>query len=997
MTKQLLSLIALLLAYPNIGAQSFDFQYVGAEAGRPFSEVTTLMIDWRDYLWVGGADGRVCRFDGLVYTCWGEADGLTGGRVNDLVDGFIGQKWAATDKGIALWDGDKWTTPIAGRRAINHLAQLPSYMESNLIATRNLGLFVDFEDQLRALHPELIEQKITAVFQEGEKIVVASDEGVYQVGTSFEPYSLSGLPRSEVNGIAQYDENHLLLAIDRVGLVRLNERTGNLHILNADERLHKPVDLIADPVRSGFWLSTAGQGLIRLDESAEIIDRFRPPGRIMDVGGPLVLDQWGQLWMGGDEQLVKAEPSQLNRLGVADGLPNAPVHSMAKGGNDNLQYLAIGDQGLYQKNGSQWQRMDLEYGFDRSRITAICPGGNNSYWLGDSKGRLSIMAADSISRPIQLDHFTGPLEITEIIADGDSSAWVGTTKGLASVQPDTAGLFSVTYRLDLPEEQVSALLTGPDSALWIGQPNSNLVRIDANGKVTYYDRLDGLPSGAISSLGVDPFDRLWALSSAGPFWSDLTQDTLRWRPIPREFFDPTVEYFQLQPTREGLWVTTSRSLQLLRWNTDGSWGKREVFGPEQGWTVASGNTRPVATSDGRRYFANATGLTEYRPDFSQYTPSQLNVVVEEVSLFYEPLPEATLFAMDPLWHAAPRFQPSQNHFSFRFRAVDLKSPRGVYYRYRLTGVNEDQWSPETQSTSISYAGLKPGFYSFDVQARIGENIWSGWASCDFIILHPWWQRGFMPYLLGLLICTSAGGLLYAYVARIRKREEKRRSALELQNKLLTLEQQALQLQMNPHFIFNALGGIQSLIDANQDLAKARAELQEFARLMRGILHNSRQKKISLAEEMAVLEGYLRTASSLQTIPFDFDISVDPGINPEEVELPPMLIQPFVENAIIHGLAPLQAKGKIEVGFTREEDLLLCRVSDNGIGREAAARLRKAQQPGHRSVATEVNRQRLELMRGNEQYAPLIIRDGKDESGMPKGTEVILKIKNAFIW
>ncbi|MEM6396637.1 MAG: histidine kinase [Bacteroidota bacterium] len=942
-------LILILIVCQSLAAQSFGFQYIGSEAGRPFSEVTALMIDHRDFLWVGGADGSVCRFDGLVYTCWGEADGLPGGRINDLSAEFHGPIWAATDNGLAVIDGNQWITPIADKRTVNHISILPEGLKSTVFAAKDLGLFTDYEGQLRALHPELIEQRFTAMLTDDNETFIASSKGIYRIGLDLRAYPLDELPKSEVRSMVRFDDNHLLLAMERVGLVSLNKQTGRLHILNADPLLHRPVTLIADSVRSGFWLSTAGNGLIRLDKSAEIVERFRPPGRIMDAGGPVVLDRWGQLWLGGDDEVVIARPSQLNTLEL-----------------------------------------------NQKEITTRSRKQNSQFWQSDGAGRISILSGDTLARAIELSKDDKPFQIKHIVSVTDSTAWVGGVEGLAHLEPDTAGYFKYKFREDLPEKRITSLLLAPDSSLWVGQPNSNLVRIDTNGRATYFDRLDGLPSGTISNLAIDRFNRLWAMSTAGPYWTNLANDTLRWRPIPREFFDPGIAYHQLLPTEEGLWLTTDRSLQLLRWQTDSSWAEREVFGPERGWSATPTRIPAWMGEDGRRYFPTRNGLVEYRPDFNRYEPSPPHVFIRDVSLFYESVDRNTLISMLPHLHAAPRFEPDENHFSFQFRAVDLQSPGNIFYRYRLRG-NSDDWSPPTQSTSVSYAGLSPGFYQFDVNAKTKSGRWGSDVGIEFYILPPWWQRGIMPYLLGLLICTSAGSLLYAYIARLRKREKARRSALELQNKLLSLEQQALQLQMNPHFIFNALGGIQSLIGTGQDLAKARRELQEFATLMRGILHNSRQQKISLTEEVKVLEGYLKTASNLQSIPFDYEVQVDPTIDLEEVELPPMLIQPFVENAIIHGVSPLQTKGHIKVEFTRYGDLLQCRIIDNGIGRESAARLRQAKQPGHRSVATEVNRQRLELMRGEEKYSALIIKDGKAETGQPKGTEVILNIKDAFSW
>ncbi|MEL7162740.1 MAG: ATP-binding protein, partial [Bacteroidota bacterium] len=153
-----------------------------------------------------------------------------------------------------------------------------------------------------------------------------------------------------------------------------------------------------------------------------------------------------------------------------------------------------------------------------------------------------------------------------------------------------------------------------------------------------------------------------------------------------------------------------------------------------------------------------------------------------------------------------------------------------------------------------------------------------------------------------------------------------------------------------------------LVDGNHD-AEARDQISRFAGLMRGILNNSRRESIPLADELKTLGDYLRMEQFCQPFSFTFTLHPPPGQDAEEISLPPMLLQPFVENAVLHGLSGKEGGGHIDVTFSVRGRRMQCEVIDNGIGRKAAAQRRKARAPGHKSVALDVTRARLAAIGG----------------------------------
>ena len=175
------------------------------------------------------------------------------------------------------------------------------------------------------------------------------------------------------------------------------------------------------------------------------------------------------------------------------------------------------------------------------------------------------------------------------------------------------------------------------------------------------------------------------------------------------------------------------------------------------------------------------------------------------------------------------------------------------------------------------------------------------------------------------------GIVLSWFIRKRQKINEERKELLLKAKISDTELKALRAQMNPHFIFNSLNSIADYIHKN-DPKSADYYLAKFAKLMRGILENSEEKEITLAEELRILELYIQLEASRLKHKFSYEIKITPDINPEIVMVPPLIIQPFVENSIWHGLSPKEGNGKLVIEITKENELLNIKVEDDGIGR-----------------------------------------------------------------
>lgn len=243
----------------------------------------------------------------------------------------------------------------------------------------------------------------------------------------------------------------------------------------------------------------------------------------------------------------------------------------------------------------------------------------------------------------------------------------------------------------------------------------------------------------------------------------------------------------------------------------------------------------------------------------------------------------------------------------------------------------------------------------------------------------WFQLATLGIILLILTIIT---LLYIRKVKLKNKEE--REKLQMQNHLLSLEQKALRLQMNPHFIFNVLNGIKAMGTSNP--SKMNSTINTFATLLRETLYNSRKDNITLDQEMKTLKHYIEVEKLMANKPFEYTISIDSEFDPEEVLIPPMLIQPFVENAIRHGILKGNRDGKLKVFFDTNEEFLHCKILDNGMGIFQSQKTKT--KTDHQSMALTVTRERLESISGKD---ALQIKEILNEDSSVEGTEISFKI------
>jgi LytS/YehU family sensor histidine kinase len=247
----------------------------------------------------------------------------------------------------------------------------------------------------------------------------------------------------------------------------------------------------------------------------------------------------------------------------------------------------------------------------------------------------------------------------------------------------------------------------------------------------------------------------------------------------------------------------------------------------------------------------------------------------------------------------------------------------------------------------------------------------------------------------LSILTTIASLCANKIIRVRAEEEKREAQMKLmstQQKMTEVEMQALRAQMNPHFIFNCLNSINRYI-VKSDQTTASLYLTKFAKLIRRILDNSNSKTVVLTNELEALKLYIEMEALRFDKKFTYEIKVDSDFSTDSVQVPPLIIQPYVENAIWHGLLHKEENGHLSIRVSMISDTMLqCTIEDNGIGREKAKELKSKTATSRKSLGMQLTENRLGLLNKHaELNASVEIIDLQNGQEMAAGTMVILKI------
>lgn len=326
-----------------------------------------------------------------------------------------------------------------------------------------------------------------------------------------------------------------------------------------------------------------------------------------------------------------------------------------------------------------------------------------------------------------------------------------------------------------------------------------------------------------------------------------------------------------------------------------------------------------------------------------------------------------------------KLKHSENTLAIHYTIIDFEQSNDYQFAYNLDHARE--WTSVASQRVIHITDLPPGQHHLEIRAT-GKSGRQKVSQFDFTIQRPFWnQAWFFPFL---------AVLISAFIYLIfREREKRIKEKANLDNQIAVAEMKALHAQMNPHFIFNSLNSIKEMVLQN-DIKEASRYLSDFAHLIRMTLDQSRTTFISLRSTMEYLHAYIKI-EQIRKSNFTFHMDYDHSLDPDETMIPPMLIQPFIENSIWHGVDGHKNSINISVYFKAHEGSLLCVIEDDGIGIDKAKERKNGSKSSHHSVGINNIQTRIDLLNQKHHFKSKIEITDRHSNGNGIGTGTIVKI------
>lgn len=322
---------------------------------------------------------------------------------------------------------------------------------------------------------------------------------------------------------------------------------------------------------------------------------------------------------------------------------------------------------------------------------------------------------------------------------------------------------------------------------------------------------------------------------------------------------------------------------------------------------------------------------------------------------------------------------NKNFVSFEFQAPIFSQTENVTYEYKLTGVDTG-WVNIGSKNFANYSQLKPGHYSFYIRCANASLIWSKTSKAITIMIVPPWYGTWWFRLLALLSVI----LLTGFAVRLRIKTIQHNSLSR--QKIAETEMAALKAQMNPHFIFNCINSIDAFIQSN-DKYNATRYLNKFAKLIRNVLDSSKENVVLFSKDIDTLKLYTELEQLRSDYSFKVNFEIDNELLNSDYKVPPLIVQPFIENAIIHGLRNKETKdGFLQIKIAQKENKINYLIRDNGIGRKAAETINAGKE---KSYGMQMSHDRVMLF--NKEKEPSITITDLYENDKPVGTEVSVYI------
>ncbi len=969
-------------------AQQFGFTQYTPEDGLAQSQVRSITQDAEGYLWFGTLGGA-SRFDGHTFQNYALQEGLPDAQVNAVFSSRNGTVWLGAGGSLMAFQGKRST-----------IIDLPGEARD----ARILSLAEDAD---------------------GKLLVGTDGAGLFRVDGPVVSL-LPGFPSdtaSTVRALLVLPDNELIIGT----------RSGAYHWKDG-RAVHIPLGPGTESIstlalaRDGtLWFGTFGQGLFGMREDGGLLE-YDPTNGLLEYGvRALLTDARGRLWIGSKLGVNMLDGDRLRSYTVHQGLPNDNIWCLFQDRDGGI-WLGTDGAGVLRYAGDRFVTWTVSDGLCSDLIMTLCTDARGDLWFGTYGN--GICRQDNMALLTTLDGLPNNT-VWSSVADPDGSLWFGTTGGLVHVRNGIVEPMDTARQLG--EVRVLALHRDADGTLWCGtreglailpiagprrmvaRDEKTLLRsvraiVEADGwhllatdlgvvrmregHTGRWTTADGLCDNTVQCLLVDAAQRVWIGTSNGLACHD-GQRFINFR-LGTDFGSNFIDLL-LADDQGAIWAGTNNGLfRFLPDSLLANPADKDHFTAVDGIRGTECNLNAgFRDAAGRLFFGTNAGLVMHNP-----ARGPASLPTDEITARITGLRSFMLYTdwtdqCDSVnsWTGLPvglDLVYRKNHLTFDYTAVALADAERIRFQYRLLGFDSD-WLPSTDARFASYSNLPQGDYTFQVRASRNDYRWGTPAAFAFHIDPPFWFRWWF-----FVLCILGLGLIAFAIMRFRSirrtRQEKTRQ-LMLRSRMLQLEQQALNANMNRHFIFNALNSIQFYIN-RQDRAAANRYLTSFAKLIRKNLDASRTDTTTLAEEMERLDLYLVLEHMRFKDKFLYRIEIDPSVDPHRTELPAMMLQPYVENSIWHGILPMERQGTVTIavgpgipGHVR------ITIMDDGIGVEESRDRKAGNGSDHISRGIEITKGRADVLRKLD-LADIRIAGPEQlhgPDGQPSGTRVTIEL------
>lgn len=956
-----IGLLFLLLSLVKwLQAQESSYIHYGVNDGLPSSEVYQATQDKRGYMWFA-TDRGIVRFDGHHFKTLTTEDGME----SDVVFGFHTDHHDRTwfysySGGIGYLDGDSIVIPSFN-------STLKEALGSMIIGS----MYVDLEDNIW----------LSATMQ--NKTIKISPTGEI-TNESKKTEALVHITRIDSGGIVfgcggAYHLKKKFYTTE----YRKNEKTYQLKLPHADFVRKGGAQAIRDREDIYCSLNTA---LIQFSD-ATVQQQTDLPG-IATLS--LFKDSEKNLWVGMFENGALSYSNS--------NLSNTPRHilkshsvSSIYESRDGAYWFTTLDDGIYFSAGQKIYSNQLKESENEEQIKTILPT-QNSVWLGTKEG--NVYAFDELENKYQM-LYTG-LDYVNCMQEIKDSKWIGSYfipeayrsfndsivfvnswTATTNVAKDSLWIFStsalmrnkgrsnvhvMTPSKDLKMKDVSKIYRWKNRT-FVGGRNG-LCTIDDKGQIIEKFKLP-LDCWVVEIEGSK--DHLFLTTKkdgvlvfkGNEYWTVSTENGL---PLNH------IEAISVEDDNT-IWLGSKRGVSKVRLNHLSQ--EVDVLNIDINDGLISNEINQMVIQDDRLWVATNSGLSYFSTNESFYNATPPAIYLENVEVN----------GVDQKGELPSEYTAESVAFDFKFIGLNYRSIDRINYKYRLVGFDED-WH-FTDNRQVRYM-LPHGEYTFEVLAQNNSGVWSvASVEYSFVVLPPFWLTGWFLTMSSLVVVG-----LIVVIVKWRWKSIERKRALELQ--MAKSKHSALTAQLKPHFVFNALNSIHNFIRKN-DKENSSKYLVLFSRLIRQILDSSNESFTSLDQEVSLLEKYLEIEQLRFKDKMKYELVVDENIDADRLQIPTQIIQPYVENAIWHGIMNKQGEGKVYIEFSKNDEYLKCKIQDDGIGR-AASQSMKSRSISHKSSGMNIGEQRLEIVSAIlKRPVKIEVNDVVDEDRTVTGTVVLLTI------